>query len=108
MINSTLTIAYKNVLKESQLVDSGKLLNSISVDLSVSANDIIVNIKSLDYLKYLVKENNLTNKFINKSEFENEIGNLYLPIIEKAINDTLDGQQPSVLNPQIIILYNGK
>lgn len=107
MINNNLTIEYKKILQSNKLVDSGKLLNSIKVDVFESGNDIIVNVISLPYLIYLVKDYKLSQQFTNSKSFENEIGGILYSKTEEYINNILNGVSSNISEPQIILKYNG-
>lgn len=107
MQNLKLTNLYKTILQKNELVDSGDLYQSVIVDTSLLDNVLTINIKSLDYLKYLVKDNNLTNQFTSNKKFDDEVTNIFFEYIEKTISDILEGKTETVKEPQILIKYNG-
>lgn len=108
MINQNLTTLYKDLLKKNELIASGKLYNSLAVDLSTTSDSIIVNVIALPYITYLNNDYNLTKQFISNPIFENEIGNLLYQDTEQVVNDILNGVTPTITEKQIIVKYNGK
>lgn len=106
MTNSVLTNVFKNILKQNGLVDSGKLVNSIKVDTNLNDDTIIVNIISLPYLIYLNKDYNLVKQFSNTSEFQNEVGGIFLQLTEKIVSDILSGKPIPNIEPQVIVKIN--
>lgn len=107
MINNNLTILYKKILQETGLVNSGKLMNSIIVETSLVGAVLTINVRSLPYLVYLIKPNNLTTKFTMSQTFNNEVGSLLYSLTEDAVDDILNGKESTVPDIQIIIKYNG-
>jgi hypothetical protein len=108
MINIKLTNLYKDILRKNNLVDSGKLSQSIKIDSLLKDNILYINIMSLDYLKYLVTPNQLTKQFVSNQLFIDETQNLFYNMIEKSVDDILNGKPISIKEPEIIIKYNGK
>ena len=52
MINSALTQAYKQVVLDNRLYDTGALHASIQVDTLMSGNQLTITVTAVDYLKY--------------------------------------------------------
>jgi len=107
MFNVLLTNEYKKLLQTNGLVSTGKLANSIQVDVTMQGNNIIVNVISLPYLIYLVKDYKLTDKFTSTTSFSEEIGGLMFSMNEDAINNILDGKSVTVPDSEVYIKYNG-
>ena len=108
MINQKLTKLYKDLLVDNKLVDTGKLYNSIQVDLFEQNSNIIVNIKGLPYIIYVDKQYKLTNKFMNSKIFVDEIGLIFVNKTEQVINDILEGKTNTIKEPNVYVKMNGK
>lgn len=54
----------KQIITDAGLVDTGELLNSFSVNITLSEYSFNIDIQSADYFKYLDSTNNLTETLI--------------------------------------------
>ena len=106
-MNSALTDAYKKIVMRLQLIDTGNLLRSINVDVSINRQELIINVKGVDYLEYVDKKYQLSKLFSESFEFNNEISDLFAPILEKMVDDQI--QKGTEITPDLSlkILVNG-
>ena len=108
MLNNTLTTVFKDVIKSSGLVASGKLLNSIKVFSTVENFNVKIDIISEDYLKFLVDKYNLIEKFQSNLYFVKEIENILQPELEGLVQKILDAQAVEIdIIPTVTVLLNG-
>lgn len=111
MVNTTLTKLFKSVIIKEDLIDTGRLLNSIVVFTNVSdTGAIVINVDCEDYIKYHLVDYRIINQFTNNNIFELEIEDMIAPIIESSIQDIVDNPslETTNINPSVIILVNGR
>ena len=90
-----------------QLIDTGNLLRSINVDVSINRQQLIINVKGVDYLEYVDKKYQLSKLFSESSEFNNEISDLFAPILEKMVDDQIQKGIEITPDLSLKILVNG-
>lgn len=110
-MNPKLTEAFKRIILNAGLVDTGFLLNSIIVKTKIVGLNISIDITGADYLPYIIADNNLINIFQNDPAVSQEISLMLDPIIQKLVQDLIDGKIQSIennnVNPTVTIYING-
>jgi hypothetical protein len=107
MINQILTKTYQDLLTKNGLIDSGNLYKSINVHLFTQNNDVIVDIRGLDYLTYVDNNYKLTDQFVNSNAFTDEIGLILVAKTEEIVNAILEGNSVSMDDPDVLVKVNG-
>lgn len=79
--------ALREVIIEKGLVDTGKLLNSISVEINNYNIDIIAE----DYFKFLDEKHNITNDLLNSSKYQTAVDMLVEHLIKEQLKEIEDG-----------------
>jgi hypothetical protein len=100
-IDSQLTLLYKKQIETKQLIDTGNLLNSINVYLTMDEfgkGEIVVS--CLYYLQYLDEKYNLTVDFLDDEETQNIIAD----VIGEYINWTFSNDDQDLLPTDNILL----
>jgi hypothetical protein len=82
-----LTTYLREIIQRNGLVNSGRLLNSTTVNLSVSGNVLFINIRTVDYYKYLDMEYKLTDQFIALEKVNEAIQTMFVNNIEAFVED---------------------
>ena len=106
-MNQILTDAFKAVILDYGLIDTGDLYSSVNVSTTLNDNQLIINIECNDYVKYHL-ELGLIDSFIAKFEVSEEIGTFYEPLINQAIQDVLDGKEVEEPLYDVVISINGE
>ena len=105
-MNAILTQEFKNLVQQKGLVDTGALLNTVVVNSRLQGSELILDIVGVDYLPYVIAEYNLIEEWQVKDLVADEISTLISPIIEKMVQDALDGV-PNDGEISITVLING-
>lgn len=105
-MNAILTQEFKNLVQQKGLVDTGALLNTVVVNSRLQGSELILDIVGVDYLPYVIAEYNLIEEWQVKDLVADEISTLISPIIEKMVQDALDGV-PNDEEISITVLING-
>lgn len=79
--------ALREVIIEKGLVDTGKLLNSIRVEINNYNIDIIAE----DYFKFLDEKHNITNDLLNSSKYQTAVDMLVEHLIKEQLKEIEDG-----------------
>jgi len=104
MINSVeLTAAVKGIITKAQLIDTGLLLNTVQVNYSVSGTTIAIVIVAQEYFKYHLEEINFEKSFTSSPAFDQLVGRVYSPIIERAVQQSVDTGVDFQFNPHITV-----
>jgi hypothetical protein len=109
--NNEFTFIYKSIISKNGLVDTGELIRSVMVFATLENDNLIMDIRAVDYIKYLVEPYRLTKQFIEDSRFDLEVERLIFDRAESVLQDILDGNgiPPSTQFPtSITITYNGE
>lgn len=106
MINTNLTNTLKNIIQSAGLYQSGRLYNSIEVDINIS-DKIYININTVDYFTYLNKKYKLTLALENSQAMQNEMEIIYTEIINNLLEDYANGKATQLELPIPVFLING-
>jgi hypothetical protein len=88
-----LTTYLREIIQRNGLVNSGRLLNSTTVNLSVSGNVLFINIRTVDYFMLLNERFKLLEQLTNNSSFNKEIEKIF----EKNIEDALQNSRVKII-----------
>jgi hypothetical protein len=107
--NQNLTLSMQDVIRHHDLIDTGKLLNSINVYTDLDGLNITIDVKSEDYIKYHLEKYNIVGTLENMTSFKKEIENIlsqqYTEILDNLFNNNEDVDFD--MDPTITILING-
>lgn len=108
MYNSVLTALMKKTILDLNLIDTGALFESISVDIVIEQNTLEIKVSSKDYIKYLIEPYKIVEVFFNQNGVDKEIERALVPWIEKNISKilTASSSNESIPTPKIVILFN--
>lgn len=107
-MNKELTILLKNIIQRKGLISSGKLLNSIQVYV-ILRNDIQIDIKCVDYFKYLFEKERIYESFIEDQIFSQEISKIFIDMFNNEIESILNNENYNENNDlKIYITINGR
>jgi hypothetical protein len=112
-MNTVLTDAFKSVIKELQLISSGRLYNETTLDIKSEYNgnilNIYVNANAPDYLEYLIEFYPIIESWQNKPEVGEEISKEITPILEKQIENVINNNaEVTDVVPFVYFTINGK
>lgn len=105
-MNPKLTESFKRIILNAGLVDTGFLLNSISINTSLVGSNIYIDITGADYLPYVIADNNIINIFQNDPAVSDEISLMLTPMIEQMVQDAINGTFTDI-TPRVFVLING-
>lgn len=106
-MNEVFTRAFKDVIFEFGLIDTGNLLASINVSAELFGWELVISIECEDYVKYHL-EMGLVDAFTSKSEVNEEIGKIYQARIETMMENILNGIVDEEPRIDVTILINGE
>lgn len=84
-LDNELTKLIRDDIKRKGLVDSGALLNSITVTSDIFANSIILNVEAEDYFQFVDKRYNIMDDVLSSSKWQNALDAAMLELIEKRL-----------------------
>lgn len=88
-ISDSITKLIQNEIQKKGLVDTGKMLNSISTTIKVKDSGLSIEISGVDYFKYLDSEENITEDAFKSAEYTaiiNDMEDMY----GEALEDSFD------------------
>jgi len=104
--NSLLTNSLKQTITQLGLVNTGKLRDSIIVYIDVKSDTVLMDVKSEDYIKFLIEPYNIVETWVEKPGFKDALSLLlesWLIIkITNELGKTLNW------NPKLTITFNGE
>lgn len=106
-MNSELTQELKSIIVNKGLVDTGRLRDSIKVNIVDSDSTIQVNVTAEDYLKYLVEDYNIIQDFTNSQKFSQEIQKILEPLLAVQIEKALFSTE-EIKIPRVFLTINGE
>jgi hypothetical protein len=102
-MNETMTICLKDIIKQKGLINTGALWRSIRVYTNIDNWDLVITIKSEDYLKYLWYKYGINTALVSSDEFRIEVQKLFQPHFQSWIEKQFysgsfdDNWEPSVI-----------
>lgn len=108
-MNQTLTRAFQQVIRNYDLISTGRLLNSVRVEIQLVGFQPIIDITCEDYVKYHLYLG-LLDDFLSDPAVETEIGNIYLEEVERVMQAITNGDPvdlPDVVG-DALVLVNGE
>lgn len=85
MISNVLSSAFKRVILDNKLYDTGALHDSIQVDINIVGSKIIIQVHALDYIKYHLESYDLTKQFTGTSEFTSVVQSVIANYLKSAL-----------------------
>lgn len=110
MYNNDLTNILKQIIINRNLIDTGNLLNNISVELYIN-NNFIINIKTTDYFIYLFERYYILDEMVASEVFKTTLELEIKKMLEEQLLNIISSNI-SITNinfdfSKIIILING-
>jgi hypothetical protein len=84
-LTDTLVKLIREDIRRKGIIDTGKMLNSISVTLKNSANGYTLDISAEDYFQYQDKRYNILDDVLNTREWNNTFDDVMVELIENSI-----------------------
>ena len=106
-MNAALSSLLKSIIVSKGLVDSGRLRDSIQVFTNVTPDRIQIDVRSVEYLKYLTEEYSLIKDFTEAREFSQEIQKILEPIFIKQVQNALFNIEDLEI-PRVFLTINGE
>lgn len=104
-MNETLTSAFKEVIQQLELIDTGRLYNETVVDLTVVNSIITIDIKAPEYLDFLIDKYPILDIWSTKPQVLSELELYVVPVLEQNILNSLEGDAQSQID--ITLTVNG-
>jgi hypothetical protein len=104
-MNTLLRDGFKEIIIREGLVDTGRLRDSISVNVSLNGPVLSVNIEAEDYVKYYLSDRKLVEQWSNLEVVKAELERLMTPAVEEMLQATLNGfkMDPSLLTIRLSV-----
>jgi len=81
----TLVSLIKEDIRRKRIIDTGKMLNSISVSLSNSVDGYVLDISAEDYFQYQDKRYNILEDVLKTTQWTNALDEVMVKLIEDSI-----------------------
>jgi hypothetical protein len=106
-MNPELTQELKSIIVNKGLVDTGRLRDSIKVDVRSNESTIQVDVTAEDYLKYLIEDYNIIQEFTNSQKFSQEIQKILEPLLAVQVEKALFSTE-EIKIPRVFLTINGQ
>lgn len=106
-MNAALSSLLRSIIVSKGLVDTGTLRDSIQVFTNVTSDRILIDVRSVDYLKYLIEEYGVIKAFTDAREFAQEMEKIMQPIIVTQVQNALFNIEDLEI-PRILLTINGE
>lgn len=84
-LTDTLVKLIKEDIRKKRIIDTGKMLNSISVNLVNTVDGYTLDISAEDYFQYQDKRYNILEDVLKRSEWTNALDDVLTNLIEDSI-----------------------
>jgi len=84
-LTDTLVSLIKEDIRRKRIIDTGKMLNSISVSISNSVDGYSLNISAEDYFQFQDKRYNILEDVLKTSEWNKALDEVMVKMIEDSI-----------------------
>lgn len=106
-MNAALSSLLRSIIVSKGLVNTGRLRDSIEVFTNVTSDRIQIDVRSVDYLKYLTEEYSIIKDFTEASEFSREIQKMMEPIFINQVQNALFNIEDLKI-PRVFLTINGE
>ena len=106
-MNAALSSLLRSIIVSKGLVNTGRLRDSIEVFTNVTSDRIQIDVRSVDYLKYLTEEYSIIKDFTEASEFSREIQKMLEPIFINQVQNALFNIEDLKI-PRVFLTINGE
>lgn len=90
-LHLNLTNSFKDIIRDNGLIDTGELIDSIRVFVSVQNSIMTIRLGGADHLKYLIEPFRLLEQWSSSSRFNTIVEDIIQSLIETEMENILQG-----------------